>query len=129
MCTSGNSDILILSTVIGSLILYDLRNIENSINPGKYNHEALLRKKVPNWDQLDNDKRRAPIQHYQLRYRFRGYTFQTDGLPDHPHNSPIKKLVFISKLASGMSQIGALDIFGTVSVWSVIEVTNEIVSE
>lgn len=50
-------------------------------------------------------------------------------MPDHPHNSPIKKLVFISKLASGMSQIGCLDVYGTVSVWSVIEVTNEAVGE
>ena len=69
------------------------------------------------------------MQHLKMKYKFRGYTFQTDGLPDHPHNAPIKKLVFISKLASGMSQIGVLDIFGTVSVWSVIEVTNAILSE
>ena len=129
MCTSGNSDILIMSTIIGSLHLYDLRNIENSINPNKYNHMALLQKKVPNFNELDQERRKVPIQHYQMKYRFRGYTFQTDGLPEHPHNAPIQKLVFISKLASGMSQIGALDIYGTVSVLSVIEVTSEIVSE
>ena len=75
MCTSGNADLLILSTIIGSLHLYDLKNIENSINPSKYNHLALLRKKVPNWDELDMDKRKVPMQHYQMKYRFRGYTF------------------------------------------------------
>jgi len=75
MCTSGNSDILILSTIIGSLHLYDLKNIENSINPNKYNHLALLQKKVPNFNELDQEKRKVPMQHYQMKYRFRGYTF------------------------------------------------------
>lgn len=43
MCTPGNSDILILSTVIGSLYLYDLKNIENTANSSlKYNYGALL---------------------------------------------------------------------------------------
>ena len=32
MCTPGNSDILILGTVIGSLYLYDLKNIEHNTN-------------------------------------------------------------------------------------------------
>lgn len=40
---------------------------------------------------------------------------------DFPHFSPIKKLNFISKSASGISQIGVLDELGIVSVWNIME--------
>jgi len=43
MCTSGNSDILVVGTVLGSLYLYDLKNIDQNPNNGnKYNYKALL---------------------------------------------------------------------------------------
>jgi hypothetical protein len=32
MCTSGNSDILVLGTILGSIYLYDLKNIESNPN-------------------------------------------------------------------------------------------------
>jgi len=55
MCTNGNSDILVLSTVLGSLYLYDLKNIEANPNMAqRYNYEALLEKMVPNYAQLDD---------------------------------------------------------------------------
>ena len=42
MCTSGNSDILIIATVIGSLYLYDLKNVGSNKNSTfKYNYNAL----------------------------------------------------------------------------------------
>jgi len=59
-----------------------------------------------------------------MKYSISGHTYQTDGLKDYPHFAPIKNLVFISRAVSGISQIGCLDVFGTVSVWSVLEVTN-----
>jgi len=53
MCTPGNSDILILSTVIGSLYLYDLKNITANSNQGaKYNYTALLEKSNPRFSEL-----------------------------------------------------------------------------
>lgn len=47
MCTSGNSDILVLGTVLGSLYLYDLKNIDSNPNiANRYNYIALLEKMV-----------------------------------------------------------------------------------
>jgi len=34
MCTTGSADVLITSTVLGSLYLYDLKNIETNPNNG-----------------------------------------------------------------------------------------------
>jgi hypothetical protein len=43
MCTNGSSDILILSTVLGSLYLFDLKNIDSNPNLGqRFNYQALL---------------------------------------------------------------------------------------
>lgn len=44
MCTSGSADILIVATNLGSIVLFDLKNIINS-NPtliASLNFEALL---------------------------------------------------------------------------------------
>jgi hypothetical protein len=56
-----------------------------------------------------------------IKYSIQNHSFLTDGLMDFPHFSPIKKLVFISRSTSGISQIGALDELGVVSVWSIME--------
>lgn len=48
---------------------------------------------------------------------------------DFPHFSPIKKLVFISRSTSGISQIGALDEQGVVSVWSIMEMQGHLVTD
>ena len=48
---------------------------------------------------------------------------------DHPHYAPIRKLVFISTNASGISQIGVLDEQGVVSLWSVIEISSHLVTD
>merc|ERR1719263_1121914 len=42
---------------------------------------------------------------------------------DYPHYNRIKKLCFISKSASGISQIGCLDDFGIISIWNIAEVS------
>ena len=58
MCTSGNSDILVVGTVLGSLYLYDLKNIDSNPNIGnKYNYRALLEKMVKNYSELDEGKK------------------------------------------------------------------------
>ena len=50
MCTSGNSDILVMGTILGSLYLYDMKNIESNPNLAmRYNYSALLLKMVPNY--------------------------------------------------------------------------------
>ena len=69
MCTPGNSDILILATVIGSLYLYDLKNIENNTNSSiKYNYMALLKNLVPNFTELDDEKKQQKFQRAQIKY-------------------------------------------------------------
>lgn len=57
-----------------------------------------------------------------IKYSVNSYSYLTDGLSEHPHFAPIQKLVFISKAASGISKIGALDQQGVLSMWSVVEV-------
>ncbi len=53
--------------------------------------------------------------------------FSTDGASDYCHFSPIKKLVFDNRQGgAGTAQIGALDEMGVVSLWSVIEMREEI---
>lgn len=58
MCTPGSSDMIILSTVLGSLYLYDLKNIDSNPNLGhRFNYQALLEKLVPNLGELDQSKK------------------------------------------------------------------------
>ena len=64
-----------------------------------------------------------------MKYSVQSHTYLTDGLLDYPHAASIKNLVFISRAASGIAQIGCLDVFGTVSVWSILEVSNAMASD
>jgi hypothetical protein len=48
-------------------------------------------------------------------------TFSTDGVPNYSHFSPIRKLVFITKIGATSAQIGVLDEMLTVSTWSLVE--------
>jgi len=62
-----------------------------------------------------------------MKYSIMSNCFLTDGLlEDPPHYSPIKKLVFINRSSSGISQIGVLDEIGMVSVWSINEIAGHI---
>ena len=122
MCTPGSSDIIICSTVLGSLYLYDLKNIDSNPNLGnRFNYQALLTQLVPNLAELDESKKQQKLQKTMIKYSIQNHSFLTDGLMEFPHFSPIKKLVFISRSTSGISQIGALDEQGVVSVWSIME--------
>ena len=56
-------------------------------------------------------------------YPITDFTYMCDGLKDFPHYGRIKKLTFISKSASGISQIGCLDELGKVSIWNIVEVS------
>ena len=64
-----------------------------------------------------------------MKYGIQSSAFMTDGMADYPHFSPIRKLVFISRHASGIAQIGVLDEMGLVSLWSVVEISTNLVSE
>ena len=61
-----------------------------------------------------------------IDYSITNYTYMCDGLKDYPHYNKIKKLTFISKNASGISQIGCLDEYGVVSIWNIVEVSSNV---
>jgi hypothetical protein len=55
MCTSGSADILIVATDLGSMLLFDLKNIIDS-NPTltkELNYLALLEVSVKDWKELE----------------------------------------------------------------------------
>jgi len=55
MCTSGSADILVVATVLGSLILYDLKNMDS--NPtNDLNYNGLLETQVQGWAELPVEK-------------------------------------------------------------------------
>lgn len=61
MCTSGNADILVVATSLGSLQVFDLKNIIDG-NPQKnqaLDYESLLSAQVKDWASLDNDKKQS----------------------------------------------------------------------
>jgi hypothetical protein len=64
-----------------------------------------------------------------IKYSILSHSFLTDGLMDFPHFSPIRKMAFISKNASGISQLGVLDEQGVVSVWSIMEMQGHIITD
>ena len=58
MCTPASSDILIVSTVLGSLFLYDLKDFESNPNISlNFNYIALIEKLNPKFGELDEYKR------------------------------------------------------------------------
>ena len=58
MCTPASSDTIILGTVLGSLFLYDLKNIESNPSAANtYNYQAMLEALIPNFDQMDETKK------------------------------------------------------------------------
>jgi hypothetical protein len=123
MCTPASSDNIILGTVLGSLFLFDLKNIES--NPSAcydYNYNAMLEALIPNFNELEESKKHQKIHRAMIKYSVMSHSYLTDGLENYSHQSPIIKLAFISKTLSGIAQIGCLDEYGIVSVWSVVEI-------
>lgn len=61
-----------------------------------------------------------------IEYPIQTYTYMCDGLYDYPHYNRIKRLTFISKSASGISQIGCFDDYGVISIWNIVEVSRNV---
>ena len=61
------------------------------------------------------------------KFQIRSCTYSTDGLIEYFHNSPITKLVFVSKIGGANATIGVLDELGMVSSWSVMEINSHLV--
>lgn len=130
MCTPGSADLIILGTILGSLFLFDLKNIETNPNlQYNYNYTALLKQLIPKFDELEEHKKNQKLQRAMIKYSVQTHIFLTDGLENHPHFSPVKKLVFINKQASGIAQIGVLDEQGIVSTWNLIEMQSHLVTD
>jgi hypothetical protein len=64
-----------------------------------------------------------------IKYPVGNHSFLCDGLPGYPHYSPITMLKFISRSASGISQIGVLDEMGIISVWNITEVASHLITD
>lgn len=68
-----------------------------------YNYEAVAEQEIAGFATLDGDKRQEALRKMMINYSITNVTYMSDGLIDYPHFSCIKKLVFISKSASGIS--------------------------
>jgi len=55
MCTNGTTDILIIATSLGSLMLYDFKNYvnQNPLRNSQLNYLALLEASVKDWANID----------------------------------------------------------------------------
>ena len=89
---------------MGSLYLYDLINQNSNPNASlMYNYEAVAEQEIAGFATLDGDKRQEALRKTMINYIVSSVTYMTDGLLDYPHYCCIKKLVFISKSASGIA--------------------------
>lgn len=123
MCTSGEDDVLICGTVLGSLMLFDLKD---------YTSVSYISRFL-NWEALSNyvqstgeGSQFGSEQALRGKYTPKTVSFITDGMQDYPHMDSIEKLVLISKVGAGSKQVGALDSSGVVSMWSVLEMEEHV---
>lgn len=129
MCTSGDEGILIVGTVLGSINLYDLNEFDSaSSRLEELDYEALFNAFYPELAQrgTESEEYYEKMQQVRSRYSVQWPTFSTDGLPNYSHYSPIRKLVFISKIGNASAQIGVLDELLTISTWSLIEIQPQV---
>lgn len=61
MCTPGTKDVLILSSILGSLYVYDLKNLELSNSLGDLNYRSLLEKKLEGFAELEEARKLKKI--------------------------------------------------------------------
>lgn len=80
---------------------------------------------MKDFDTLSDNKKKATLAKLRIKYPIKMPSFISDGLAEHPHFSPITKMVFISRGANGVAKFGALDQEGVISVWSVLEIHGE----
>lgn len=129
MCTTGDDEVLICGTSLGSLILYDLKDFDSISFIAKYlNWEALLQYTLQSEGagDLGDKERKAKKSSLKAVYTPKTASFITDGMTEYPHLSPIEKLVLVSRIGSGSKQVGVLDNQGVVSMWSVLEMEEHI---
>ena len=136
MCTPGTTDGLIVGTQQGSFYLYDLTEVEEaqsqpsavgvlSDDTRGADYEFFTERLVPDYASLPPYKKTAFLEKARMKYPVKTPAFSSDGLAEHPHLSPIQKLVFISRAPGrSVAKIGALDQDGIISVWSVVEGEN-----
>jgi len=124
MCTSGEDEILIAGTNLGSLILFDLKDYDSMSYICKFlNWTALLQYSLQaeGAGQLDDKEQSEKLTALKAKYTPKTASFITDGMTEYPHFNPIEKLVLVSKIGAGSKQIGVMDQVGVVSMWSVLE--------
>lgn len=128
MCTSGEDDLLICGTSLGSLVLFDLKDYDSVSFIAKFlNWEALLQYSIQQEGApLDEKQQAGKLSALKAKYTPKTASFITDGMVEYPHFSPIEKLVLVSKIGAGSKQIGVLDQSGVVSMWSVLEMEEHI---
>lgn len=69
MCTNGSADVLILCTNYGSIFLHDLKNIESNPNiSNQFNYQAILEFKIPNFNEMEEEKKQQKIQRAMIKY-------------------------------------------------------------
>ena len=51
ICTNGSTDILIVGTIMGSLYLFDLNNLNTNPNQAiQYNYESMAKQEIKDFD-------------------------------------------------------------------------------
>lgn len=122
MCTSGNANVLIVGTVVGSLTLFDLskHHGNTSIN-STLNYTALLEVSVKDFTTMDPARQEGYLAQCRQKYFVLSPCYFCDGLPKYPHYVPIKKLMFITRDEHKIAKIGCLDENGIISVWNVFD--------
>jgi len=102
MCTPGDDSILIAGTILGTLCLYDTNEFESaSQRIEELDYDSLLTTLYPDVVQRggpDTEEYSEKLISLKSLYAVQWPTFSTDGLPNYSHYSPIRKLVFITKL-------------------------------
>jgi len=68
MCTSGTTDILVVGTNLGSLILYDLKNIESNPFLGdQLNYMGLL-STIKDYNEMPPNKQQAYFNKFATKF-------------------------------------------------------------
>jgi hypothetical protein len=73
-------------------------------------YEFFTERLIKEYDSLPPQKKAGVLEKARMKYPVKTAAFSSDGLAEHPHLSPIQKLVFISRApGTSTAKIGALD--------------------
>ena len=105
MCTNGSPTLLIVGTIVGSLLLFDLKNVidGNPLKNSALTYDALLESKVKDFASLDANAKQHYYNQCLVKFTIMNHSYICDGKRDYPHFCALKKLVFIQRHASGIS--------------------------